>query len=48
MNKIELLKRIKIFENFYSIKKILFKNKKSSLLTIDNAKMVEFGDNAKK
>ena len=48
MNKIELLKKTKLFEYFYLIKKKLFKNKNSSILTIDNSKFDSFGNNAKK
>ena len=48
MNKTELLKKQKLFEYFYSIKRILYKNKKSSKLIIDNTKIDAIGNNKKK
>ncbi len=52
MYKLELLKREKLFEKlfkyFYSIKKILFKNKKSIKLSADNNKFDSIWNNAKK
>ena len=49
MNKIELLKKKKLFNHFYSIKKkILFKNKKSNKLIVDNTKIDSIGNNVKK
>ena len=48
MNKIELWKIKYFFEYFFSIKKILFKNKKSSKLTVDNCRIFAIGNNAKK
>ena len=49
MNKIELLKRTRLFECFYSIKKIFLKNKESSLLTFNNYSKIDiFGNNVKK
>ena len=49
MNKIELLKKKKLFNHFYSLKKkILFKNKKSNKLIVDNTKIDSIGNNVKK
>ena len=48
MNKIELLKIKPLIEYFYSIKKLLFKNKKSSKLTIDNTRIFSISNNPKK
>lgn len=48
MNKIGFLKRKKKFNYFYSIKKILFKNNKSSKLTVDITKIDTIGNNIKK
>ena len=48
MNKMELLKIKKLFKYFYSLKKILFKNKKSSKLIVSDSKIFAIGNNAKK
>ena len=48
MNKRELLKKIKLSKYFYSIKRILFKDKKSSKLIVDNTKIDSIGNNPKK
>ncbi len=48
MNKIELLKRKKLFEYFYSIKRTLFKNKNPSILSADNTIIDAIGNNVKK
>ena len=47
MNKKEKLERKNLLEYFYSIKKILFKNKKSNKLNIDNNKIDLIGNNIK-
>jgi len=48
MNKIELLKIKPLIEYFYSKKKPLFKNKKSSQLIDDNTRIFSIGNNSKK
>ena len=48
MDKREKFKRKKILEYFYSIKKKLFKNKKSNKLIVDNNKIDAFSNNVKK
>jgi len=48
MNIIELLKINKLVEHFYSIKRKLCKNKKSSILTIDKTRIFAIENNAKK
>ena len=42
------MNNMKLFEYFYSIKRILFKNKKPSKLIIDNTKFYEIGNNVEK
>ena len=48
MDKREKFKRKKILDYFYSIKKELFKNKKSNKLFVDNNKIDAFWNNVKK